>query len=100
MSHRKSRTSLIFRLAGDLPAADEVTRLLGVAPTRQRRKGELVHLGRHQPFDVWILNLIEINRESETHDLFGEFVRVFALQRQALEHRPTNRFGRDIVCRG
>ena len=58
MSHEKSRTSMSFRLSGDLPPTEEVTRLLGVTPTRQRRKGEPSHLGRLQPFDVWILDLI------------------------------------------
>jgi hypothetical protein len=48
-----------FRLAGDLPPTEEVTHLLGVVPTMQRRKGEPIPLGRKQPFDVWSLKLIE-----------------------------------------
>ena len=49
-----------LRLSGVLPPTEEVTRLLGIAPTEQGRKGEPIHLGRQQqPVDVWILNLIE-----------------------------------------
>lgn len=60
MSRWKSRTSMSFRLAGALPPAEEVTQLLGVAPTFQRRKGEPIPPGRRlQPVDVWSLNLIE-----------------------------------------
>lgn len=58
MGRWKSRTSMSFRLAGDLPPTEEVTRLLGVTPTMQRRKGEPSHLGRQQPLDVWSLDLI------------------------------------------
>ena len=58
MSHWNSRTSMSFRLSGDLTPTEAVTRLLGVTPTRQRRKGEPSHLGRLQPFDVWSLDLI------------------------------------------
>lgn len=62
MGRWKSRTSMSFRLAGDLPPTDEVTRLLGIAPTDQRRKGEPIHRGRQQQLvDVWILDLIERN---------------------------------------
>jgi uncharacterized protein DUF4279 len=49
-----------IRLAGALPPAEEVTQLLGVAPTFQRRKDEPIPPGRRQqPVDVWSLNLIE-----------------------------------------
>lgn len=60
MSHEKSRTNMSLRLSGDLPPTDEVTRLLGIAPTFQRRKGEPIPPGRRkQPVDVWSLDLIE-----------------------------------------
>lgn len=60
MSHEKSRTNMSLRLSGDLPPADEITHLLGIAPTFQRRKGEPIPPGRRrQPVDVWILDLIE-----------------------------------------
>jgi hypothetical protein len=51
---------MAFRIFGDLPPSDEVTRLLGVVPTFQRRKGEPIPPGRRkQPFDVWSLELIK-----------------------------------------
>jgi hypothetical protein len=51
---------MAFRVFGDLPPTEEVTRLLGVTPTRYRRRGEAIPPGRRQqPFDVWILELIE-----------------------------------------
>lgn len=60
MSHEKSRTNMFLRLSGDLPPNDEAPRLLGIAPTFQRRKGELIPPGRRrQPVDVWLLDLIE-----------------------------------------
>lgn len=60
MSGKKSRTYMGLRLSGDLPPTEEVTRLLGIAPTEQGRKGEPIHRGRQQqPADVWSLNLIE-----------------------------------------
>src|SRR5581483_147367 len=46
------------------------------------------------------VRLVEIKHKSETNDRFGEFVGVFTLQGQSQEQRPTNRFGRDIVCCG
>ncbi len=50
---------MTLRLSGDLPPTEEVTRLLGVAPTMQRRKGEPIHRGRRkQPTDMWSLELI------------------------------------------
>jgi hypothetical protein len=50
---------MALRLSGDLPSDAEMTRLLGIAPTFQRRKGELIHHGRQQqPTDVWSLELI------------------------------------------
>jgi uncharacterized protein DUF4279 len=50
---------MALRLSGDLPPTEEVTRLLGIAPTDQTRKGEPIHLGRQrQPTDVWSLELI------------------------------------------
>ena len=59
MSHSKSRTCMGLRLSGDLPPTEEITRLLGIAPTDQARKGEPIHRGRRQqPFDVWMLDLI------------------------------------------
>ena len=59
MSYRESRTNMALRLVGDLPPTEEVTRLLGIAPTFQRRKGEPIHRGRQkQPADVWSLELI------------------------------------------
>jgi len=59
MSGRKSRTYMGLRLSGDLPPTEDVTRLLGIAPRMQRRKGEPIHLGRQQqPVDVWMLDLI------------------------------------------
>ena len=49
-----------LRLSGELPSSEEVTRLLGIAPTFQRRKGEPIPPGRRQqPADVWSLDLIE-----------------------------------------
>jgi len=60
VSEWKSRTSMSFRLSGDLPPAQEVTHLLGIAPTFDRRKGELIPpRGRKQPVDVWGLELID-----------------------------------------
>lgn len=60
MSRWKSRTWMAFRIFGDLPPAEEVTRLVGMAPTFQRRKGEPIPPGRRkQPFDVWSLELIK-----------------------------------------
>ena len=59
MSHSKSRTNMALRLSGDLPPTDEVTRLLGISPTFQRRKGELIPPGRRQLVDVWSLDLIQ-----------------------------------------
>ena len=59
VSHAKSRTSMSFRLSGDLPPSQEVTHLLGIAPTFERRKGEPIPPGRRkQPIDVWSLALI------------------------------------------
>ena len=60
VSRWKSRTWMALRLAGDLPPTEEVTRLLGIAPTFQRRKGEPIPPGRRkQPTDVWSLELIK-----------------------------------------
>lgn len=60
MSHEKSRTNMSLRLSGNLPPTDEVTRLLGIAPTFDRRKGELIPPRRRkQPADVWGLDLID-----------------------------------------
>ncbi len=60
MSHWKSRTSMSFRLSGDLPPSQDVTHLLGIAPTFDRRKGELIPPRRRkQPVDVWGLDLID-----------------------------------------
>ncbi len=60
VSHAKSRTNMSLRLSGELPPSEEVTRLLGIAPTFQRRKGETIPPGRRkQPADVWGLDLIE-----------------------------------------
>jgi hypothetical protein len=59
VNHWKSRTSMSFRLSGDLPPSQEVTHLLGIAPTFERRKGEPIPPGRRkQPIDVWSLALI------------------------------------------
>jgi hypothetical protein len=59
VSARKSRTNMALRLSGDLPPTEDVTRLLGVAPTDQGRKGEPIHRGRQQQLvDVWSLELI------------------------------------------
>lgn len=59
MDQSKSRTNMALRLVGDLPAAEEVTHLLGIAPTFQGRKGEPIHRGQQkQPADVWGLELI------------------------------------------
>lgn len=60
MSHSNSRTSMSFRLSGDLPPSQEVTHLLGIAPSFDRRKGELIPPRRRkQPADVWGLELID-----------------------------------------
>lgn len=60
VSHWKSRTSMSFRLSGDLPPSQDVTHLLGIAPTFDRRKGELIPPRRRkQPVDVWGLDLID-----------------------------------------
>lgn len=59
MSRYKSRTNMALRLSGDLPPDEEMARLLGIAPTRHKRKGEPIHRGRQrQPTDVWRLELI------------------------------------------
>jgi Domain of unknown function (DUF4279) len=51
---------MALRLSGKLPPTEEVTSLMGIAPTFQRRKGEPIPPGRRQqPVDVWSLDLIE-----------------------------------------
>jgi Domain of unknown function (DUF4279) len=60
VSHAKSRTNMALRLSGDPPSTEEVSHLLGIAPTDQARRGDLIHRGRQQqPVDVWTLDLIE-----------------------------------------
>lgn len=55
-----SRTQLLLRLVGTLPATDELTRRLGVRPSNDIRRGTVVRaLGRAQDVDVWWVVLIE-----------------------------------------
>jgi hypothetical protein len=50
---------MALRLSGGLPPDEEITRLLGIAPTWHKRKGEPIHRERQQqPTDVWSLELI------------------------------------------
>lgn len=76
MSHSKSRTCMGLRLSGDLPPTEEITRLLGIAPTDQARKGEPIHRGRQrQPTDVWSLELIHRNEWEDGPPLLGATAR-------------------------
>jgi hypothetical protein len=54
-----SEIEMSLRLVGDLPPLEELTRLLGTLPTRDRRRGQLVHphSRRIQSVDVWTLDL-------------------------------------------
>lgn len=55
-----SETSVSLRLVGDLPPLEELTRLLGTRPTRDRRRGQPFRPGSRtiQPVDVWTLDLM------------------------------------------
>jgi Domain of unknown function (DUF4279) len=64
-AREKSRTTLRLCLRGELLPTDELTRTLGVAPTRSVRKGERLHGDRIQPADAWILDLARWDRDQD-----------------------------------
>jgi len=53
-----SRNKLSVRLRGELPPSEDLTRLLGVAPTVDRRRGmPSIGSGGVQTMDVWAVEL-------------------------------------------
>jgi hypothetical protein len=58
-----STTQISLRLGGDLPSLEELTKTLGIKPTKFVRRGERVSKKRVQPVDLWILELAQFDTD-------------------------------------
>ncbi|MGK7902575.1 MAG: DUF4279 domain-containing protein [Hormoscilla sp.] len=64
-----STIQMSLRLGGRIPPQEKLTQILGIAPTKARRRGERISSKRVQPADIWILDLAKFDTDSTPQEI-------------------------------